>query len=124
MKVLVVDDEVDIKDLFEQRFRREIKTGEFQLEFAHSGEEALGYLTKYTSDDLLILSDVNMPGMSGFELLQKIRANFKVPPVHVVMITAYGDPASQQKAVESGANGFLTKPLDFAMLKQKMRSLA
>ena len=124
MKILVVDDEIDVKDLFEQRFRREIKNGEFQLAFAHSGEEALGYLTEYISDGMLILSDVNMPGMSGFELLQRIRATFKVPPVPVVMITAYGDPASQQKAVESGANGFLTKPLDFTILKQQMRNLA
>ncbi|MFD2572917.1 response regulator [Spirosoma soli] len=125
MKILVVDDETDVKDLFEQRFRREIRSGEFVLEFANSGEEALTYLNSRSSEVILILSDINMPGMSGFELLRHIRQDFTAPPPPVVMmITAYGDPGSQQQAVELGANDFLTKPLDFAVLKQKLRSIA
>ncbi len=125
MKILVVDDEPDVKDLFQQRFRREIRSAEFQLDFANSGEEALTYLAGHSSEVILILSDINMPGMSGFELLRHIREDFSAPPPPVVMmITAYGDPESQQHAVELGANDFLTKPLDFAVLKQKLRDLA
>lgn len=123
-KILVVDDETDVKDLFLQRFRREIRNEEFQLHFANSGEEALTYLADHTSEVILILSDINMPGMSGFELLRHIRQDFQIPPPPVVMmITAYGDPESQQQAVELGANDFLTKPLDFAALKQKLHDL-
>lgn len=125
MKVLVVDDETDVKDLFLQRFRREIRNAEFQLAFANSGEEALTYLASHTSEVILILSDINMPGMSGFELLRHIRQDFKAPPTPVVMmITAYGDPESQAQAVTLGANDFLTKPLDFTLLKQKLHDLA
>ena len=125
MKILVVDDEVDVKDLFEQRFRREIRSGEFELRFANSGEEALTYLANRPSEVVLILSDINMPGMSGFELLRHIRSDFNAPPPPVVMmITAYGDPDSQQQAVQLGANDFLTKPLDFSILKEKLRSIA
>ncbi len=123
-KILVVDDETDVKDLFLQRFRREIRNAEFQLHFANSGEEALTYLADHTSEVVLILSDINMPGMSGFELLRHIREDFRIPPPPVVMmITAYGDPESQQQAVQLGANDFLTKPLDFAALKQKLHDL-
>lgn len=126
MKILVVDDELDVKDLFEQRFRREIRSGEFELAFANSGEEALTYLANRPSEVVLILSDINMPGMSGFELLRHIRAehNTPPPPPVVMMITAYGDPGSQQQATALGANDFLTKPLDFTSLKEKLRSLA
>ncbi len=124
MKILVVDDESDVKELFEQRFRREIRAGEFQLAFANSGEEALTYLGSHASEVVLILSDINMPGMSGFELLRHIRTAFTAPPpLLVMMITAYGDPVSQQQAVALGANDFLTKPLDFTALKQKLRSI-
>jgi CheY-like chemotaxis protein len=123
-KILVVDDETDVKDLFLQRFRREIRNAEFQLDFANSGEEALTYLASHTSEVILILSDINMPGMSGFELLRHIREDFQAPPPPVVMmITAYGDPDSQQQAVTLGANDFLTKPLDFTLLKQKLHEL-
>ena len=80
MKILVVDDEIDVKDLFEQRFRREIRAGEFELAFANSGEEALAYLASHPSEVVLILSDINMPGMSGFELLRHIRSDFNAPP--------------------------------------------
>ena len=124
MKILIVDDEVDVKDLFLQRFRREIRNGEYQLDFANSGEEALHYLADHTSEVILILSDINMPGMSGFELLRHIRHDFNAPPSPVVMmITAYGDPDSQRQAVTLGANDFLTKPLDFTLLKQKLHDL-
>lgn len=124
MKILVVDDEIDVKDLFEQRFRREIRSGEFHLAFANSGEEALQYLLSHPSEVVLILSDINMPGMSGFELLSHIREDYNTPPPPVVMmITAYGDPESQQQAINLGANDFLTKPLDFAALKQKLKSI-
>lgn len=125
MKVLVVDDELDVKDLFLQRFRREIRNQELKLDFANSGEEALAYLAGHSSEVILILSDINMPGMSGFELLRHIRKDFKTPPPPVVMmITAYGDPESQEQAVKLGANDFLTKPLDFTVLKQKLNDLA
>lgn len=80
MKILIVDDETDVKDLFEQRFRREVRSGEFDLAFANSGEEALAYLANRPSEVVLILSDINMPGMSGFELLRHIRSDFNVPP--------------------------------------------
>ncbi len=124
-KILVVDDEIDVKDLFLQRFRREIRNAEFQLAFANSGEEALTYLASHTSEVILILSDINMPGMSGFELLRHIREDFQAPPPPVVMmITAYGDPDSERQAVSLGANDFLTKPLDFTVLKQKLHDLA
>ena len=125
LKILVVDDEMDVKDLFQQRFRREIRSEEFQLYFANSGEEALSYLDNHMSEVILILSDINMPGMSGFELLRHIRQDFKTPPPPVVMmITAYGDPDSQKQAIELGANDFLTKPLDFTVLKQKLREVS
>lgn len=124
-KILVVDDETDVKDLFLQRFRREIRNAEFQLAFANSGEEALTYLASHPSEVILILSDINMPGMSGFELLRHIREDFQAPPPPVVMmITAYGDPDSERQAVSLGANDFLTKPLDFTVLKQKLHDLA
>ncbi|MBD2751935.1 response regulator [Spirosoma validum] len=125
LKILVVDDEPDVKDLFLQRFRREIRNAEFLLDFAKSGEEALSYLSDHSSEVVLILSDINMPGMSGFELLRHIREDFNIPPSPVVMmITAYGDPGSQEQALQLGANDFLTKPLDFAFLKQKLHDLA
>ncbi|GAB4036759.1 response regulator [Spirosoma jeollabukense] len=124
LKILVVDDEPDVKDLFQQRFRREIRNEEFRLDFANSGEEALSYLNGHASEVILILSDINMPGMSGFELLRQIRKEFNTPPSPVVMmITAYGDPNSEQMAVDLGANDFLTKPLDFAVLKQKLKEI-
>ena len=91
MNILVVDDEQDVQVLFEQRFRREIKTGEFNFAFAFSGEAALTYLQEHGHEAVLILSDINMPGMSGLELLKHIKQNNFVPPPVVMMITAYGD---------------------------------
>ena len=124
MNVLVVDDELDVKDLFLQRFRREIRNQEVDLAFANSGEEALAYLADHPSEVVLILSDINMPGMSGFELLRHIREDFNAPPPPVVMmITAYGDPESQKQAEQLGADDFLTKPLDFTLLKQKLHDI-
>lgn len=123
MKILVVDDEQDIKALFEQRFRREIREGAFSFAFCYSGEEALNFLTEHPSEAVLILSDINMPGMSGLELLSRIRENTPEPPPFIVMITAYGDPEKHEEAMRLGANDFLHKPLDFSALKQKLSNL-
>ena len=127
MKILVVDDEADVRALFEQRFRREIRAGLFSFSFAYSGEEALTYLHEHASEVVLILSDINMPGMSGLELLRHIRQEYDAPPPpappQVMMITAYGDEASRQQALELGANDFLTKPVDFSALKEKLLHL-
>jgi two-component system chemotaxis response regulator CheY len=123
MKILVVDDETDIRTLFEQRFRKEIKSGEMEFAFAYSGDEALSYLDKLVHEAVLILSDINMPGMSGLELLKKIKQKFENPPPVVMMITAYGDSENYQQAMEWGADDFLTKPLDFSLLKDKLKSL-
>jgi two-component system, chemotaxis family, chemotaxis protein CheY len=122
MKILVVDDEVDVQSLFVQRFRKEIKSGEFDFAFALSGEEALSYLDKNHSEVILILSDINMPGMSGIELLSRIRHSYEKPPPVVMMITAYGDDENRDQAMEKGANEFLTKPLDFSLLKDKLKT--
>lgn len=123
MKILVVDDEADVKPLFLQRFRKEIKSHEFEFDFALSGEEALEYMKEKHSEIVLILSDINMPGMSGLELLSKIRHDYEVPPPVVMMITAYGDNENRTQAMNNGANDFLTKPLDFNLLKEKLKEL-
>ena len=120
MKILVVDDEKDMQTLFEQRFRKEIKNDEMQFVFAFSGDEALGYLDQHFHEAVLILSDINMPGMSGLELLQKIKQKFENPPPIVMMITAYGDDYNYSQAIKFGADDFLTKPLDFNLLKEKL----
>ena len=121
MKILVVDDEKDIQPLFEQRFRREIRSGEFEFVFAYSGEEALVCLADYQHEAVLILSDINMPGMSGLELLNTIKQRHHEPPPVVMMITAYGDSENYNKAMELGADDFLTKPVDFIELKEKIK---
>ena len=125
MKILVVDDEADIRLLFEQRFRREIREGLFEFAFAFSGEEALHYLTEeaHYSEVVLILSDINMPGMSGLELLRNIKSSHPIPPPTVMMITAYGDDVSYAKAMQLGAADFLAKPIDFVLLKEKLLPL-
>ncbi len=120
MKILVVDDELDMKTLFEQRFRKEIKSKQVEFAFAFSGEEALAYLDKPDHEAVLILSDINMPGMSGLELLKRIKKKFSTPPPIVMMLTAYGDPENQAMAKELGADDFLTKPVDFVGLKEKL----
>ncbi len=123
MKVLVVDDEKDVQILFEQRFRREIKSGEIHFDFAFSGEEALQYLEKSDSEAVLILSDINMPGMSGLELLRNIKEKHHEPPPVVMMITAYGDADNYNAAMKLGADDFLTKPVDFTGLKEKLKAI-
>jgi CheY-like chemotaxis protein len=123
MKILVVDDEKDIQTLFEQRFRREIKGHEMEFAFAFSGEEALAYINKHEHEVVLILSDINMPGMSGLVLLEKIKHLYSVPPPIVMMITAYGDSENYTKAIQLGADDFLTKPVDFVLLKEKLKHI-
>ena len=123
MKILVVDDEKDVQILFEQRFRKEIKEKEIEFVFAFSGEEALSYMKDHDQEAVLILSDINMPGMSGLELLGKIKQKYHKPPPLVMMITAYGDPENIKTAKELGADDFLTKPVDFISLKEKLKSI-
>ncbi len=121
MKILVVDDETDIRTLFEQRFRKEIRSGEMIFAFAYSGDEALTYLRSIAHEAVLILSDINMPGMSGLELLKRIKQKFENPPPVVMMVTAYGDAENYKNAMELGADDFLTKPIDFNLLKEKLK---
>ncbi|HEX3080042.1 MAG TPA: response regulator [Puia sp.] len=121
MKILVVDDERDVKALFEQRFRKEIRDGEMIFAFAYSAEEALGYLNTLNHEAVLILSDINMPGMSGLELLKQIKTHFEKPPPIVMMITAFGDDENYQQAMKLGADDFLTKPLNFTHLREKLK---
>ena len=123
MQILVVDDETDVRDLFQQRFRREIRNGELQFNFAFSGEEALDFLRAHHSEVLIVLSDINMPGMSGLELLCYVKEEFEMPPTTMMMITAYGDDESYRQAMALGANAFLVKPLDFSVLKNKLLQL-
>ncbi|MGB3075278.1 MAG: response regulator [Chitinophagales bacterium] len=122
MKILVVDDEKDVQVLFEQRFRKEIKSGEMELAFAFSGEEALLFMNEHEHEAVLILSDINMPGMSGLELLQHIKEKYEKPPPVVMMITAYGDDENYNQAMKLGADDFLTKPVDFTSLKEKLKT--
>ncbi|ALW84812.1 Fis family transcriptional regulator [Hymenobacter sedentarius] len=123
MQILVVDDETDVRDLFLQRFRREIRSGEFNFSFAFSGEEAMQFMRKHHSEVLIILSDINMPGMSGLELLGHVKEEFDMPPTTMMMITAYGDNDIFKQAMELGANDLLTKPVDFVVLKEKLLQL-
>jgi CheY-like chemotaxis protein len=120
MKILVVDDEQDVKALFEQRFRKEIKSGAASFVFAFSGEQALVCLEQMEHETVLILSDINMPGMSGLQLLEKIKKKYIKPPPIVMMITAYGDPENQKMAHDLGADDILHKPIDFALLRKKL----
>jgi CheY-like chemotaxis protein len=122
VKILVVDDERDIQMLFEQHFRKEIKSGELEFVFSFSGEEALEYMKNPDHQAVLILSDINMPGMSGLELLKHIKEKYEKPPPVVMMITAYGDEENYRMAMRLGADDFLTKPLDFKSLKEKLKT--
>lgn len=123
MKVLVVDDERDVQILFEQRFRKEIRNNEIEFAFAFSGEDALAYLNLHQREAVLILSDINMPGMSGLELLDQIKNKYKTPPPKVMMITAYGDKENYETAMRLGADDFLTKPVEFPVLKEKLKAM-
>lgn len=123
MKILVVDDEKDVQTLFEQRFRREIRNGKLELVFAFSGEEAIMFMKIHEHEAILVLSDINMPGMSGLELLKYIKEKYENPPPVVMMITAYCDDVNYQNALRLGADDFLVKPLDFTSLKDKLKAL-
>jgi CheY-like chemotaxis protein len=117
--VLVVDDEPDVETLFRQQFRRDLRAGRFTMDFAQSADRALERISEAVGDSLiLILSDINMPGMSGLELLPKAKA--ARPNVPVVMITAYGDADTRRKALDRGAEGLLTKPIDFVTLRSEI----
>ncbi|MBA4251749.1 MAG: response regulator [Chlorobiaceae bacterium] len=119
MKIMVVDDEKDIKLLFEQRFKKEIKSGQVSFLFAFSGEEACDYIKSNGVVDIKrILSDINMPGMNGLELLKWIKENY--PELKVAMITAYGDQNNYNQAIEYGCDDYMTKPIDFNQLKGKV----
>ncbi|MEG5000876.1 response regulator [Microcoleus sp. B4-D4] len=122
MKVMVVDDEEDIQSLFTQKFRKEIKAGQIQFYFALSAEAALDYLENHKEASIvLILSDINMPGMNGIELLRIIKEKF--PDLKVFMITAYGDENNHQTAMAYGADDYITKPVNFESLKNKIINL-
>jgi len=115
----VVDDERDVEDLFRQQFRRELRAGQFMMEFAYSAPEALARITRPSDINLiLLLSDINMPGMTGLELLPRVRE--LRPDVPVIMITAYGDEDTRARALKAGAAGFLTKPVDFKALHEQI----
>ena len=117
--ILVVDDEADVEMLFRQQFRRDLRAGRFVMEFVQSAPAALQRITDETEVSLiLILSDINMPGMSGLELLPKAKA--ARPDVPVIMITAYGDAETRRKALEGGAEALLTKPIDFHLLRNEI----
>ena len=117
--ILVVDDEPDVELLFRQQFRRDLRAGRFTMEFAQSAPAALQRITDAAGVSLiLILSDINMPGMTGLELLPKAKA--ARPDVPVIMITAYGDAETKQKALEGGAEALFTKPIDFGLLRSEI----
>ena len=117
--ILVVDDEPDVEVLFRQQFRHDLRAGRFTMDFAQSGAMALQRITDAADVSIiLILSDINMPGMSGLELLPKAKA--MRPDVPIIMITAYGDAETKRKALESGAEALLTKPIDFGMLRSEI----
>ena len=117
--VLVVDDEPDVEALFRQQFRRDLRAERFMMDFANSAPDALVRVGETREHSLiLILSDINMPGMTGLEMLPKVKE--MRPEVPVIMITAYGDPDTKRKALENGASGLLTKPIDFALLREEI----
>jgi len=117
--VLVVDDEPDVEALFRQQFRKDLRTQRFMMDFAHSAAEALARIASTIEQSLiLILSDINMPGMTGLEMLPRVKE--MRPNVPVIMITAYGDADTKRKALESGASGLLTKPIDFTVLREEI----
>lgn len=119
--VLVVDDEPDVEELFRQQFRRDLRAQRFIMDFANSAPDALARVDGTKEHALiLILSDINMPGMSGLDMLPSMRA--ERPDVPIIMITAYGDAETHRRAIERGAEGLLTKPIDFSALRQEIDS--
>ena len=121
VSILIVDDEPDVADLFRQRFRREARQGLYVLHFALSAQEALGRLGEIKPQLIVILSDINMPGMDGLALLREIKE--RRPDLPVMIVTAYGDEERRRRAAECGAAEFLTKPVDFDILKERLRRL-
>jgi CheY-like chemotaxis protein len=122
LSILIIDDEPDVAELFRQRFRREVRQGLYVLHFAGSGEEALERLdTGIRPELIVILSDINMPGMDGLALLREIKTRWADLPV--MMVTAYGDDERRRRAGEYGALEFITKPVDFDLLKEQLRQL-
>jgi two-component system, response regulator, stage 0 sporulation protein F len=122
MKILIVDDEKDVEMLFRQKFRQEIKSREIELVFAFSGQEALELLEKENPPNVMyVFSDINMPGMTGLELLDKVKLRF--PQIKISMISAYGDKENYDRAIQSGAKEFFTKPIDFDFLKKEIKEL-
>jgi len=122
MKFLVVDDEKDVEMLFRQKFRKELRSGLIEMEFALSGQDALEILRNRKPPDVMyIFSDINMPGMTGLELLEKVKNEF--PAIKVSMISAYGDTENYEKALNSGAKEFFTKPINFDSLKQEIHRM-
>ena len=123
VSILVVDDEPDVADLFRQHFRREARQGTYVLHFADSGEAALERLAGEIEPQLIvILSDINMPGMDGLTLLREVKT--RRPDLPVMMVTAYGDDERRRRASEYGAADFITKPVDFDFLKEQLRQLS
>lgn len=122
MHILIIDDEKDIKSLFEQKFRQELKNKEYEFSFCYSAEEAIEFLKNFSvADIVLILSDINMPGMSGLELLKYIKKNY--PYLKVFMITAYDEELNYSKAMDYGADNYITKPIDFELLKKSIKNI-
>jgi CheY-like chemotaxis protein len=122
VSILIVDDEADVAELFRQQFRREVRQGLYVMHFAQSGEDALARLDDGIRPELMvILSDINMPGLDGLGLLQRVKQRF--PDLPVIMVTAYGDDDRRRQASASGAAEFVTKPVDFAQLKQQLERL-
>jgi len=122
VSILVVDDEADVAELFRQQFRREVRQGNYVMHFAQSAEEALGKLEDGIRPELIVvLSDINMPGMDGLGLLRKVKEQHA--DLAVIMVTAYGDDDRRRKATEFGASEFVTKPVDFELLKQQLQQL-
>lgn len=122
IRILVVDDEKDVEMLFRQKFRREVKKSDLELLFAFSGQEALEVLGTHDPPEVVyIFSDINMPGMTGLELLDIVQERY--PQIKVSMISAYGDQNNYDKAIQSGAKEFFTKPIDFDSLKKEINAL-
>ena len=117
--VLVVDDEPDVEALFRQQFRRELRAERFVMHFVASASDALARVANATEQSpALVFSDINMPGMTGLEMLPKMKE--MRPDMPVIVISAYGDPETERRAIAGGAEGLLTKPIDFSLLREQI----